>query len=51
MLPATVSQRVVFAESAGQGLAVGEVAPTGDAAREIADVGAAITATETRAAA
>lgn len=42
VLPATVSQRVVFAESAGQGLAVCKVAPTGDAAREIADLCAAI---------
>ena len=51
VLPAAVSQRVVFAECAGQGLTVEEVAPTGDAAREIAALGAAITTTETRAAA
>ena len=51
VLPAAVSQRVIFAECAGQGLTVEEVAPTGDAAREIAALGAAITTTETRAAA
>ena len=51
VLPAAVSQRVVFAECAGQGLTVEEVAPAGDAAREIAALGAAITTAETRAAA
>lgn len=51
VLPAAVSQRVVFAECAGQGLTVEEVAPAGDAAREIAALGAAITTTETRVAA
>ena len=51
VLPAAVSPRVIFAESAGRGLWVGEVAPAGEAAREIAALGAAITATETRAAA
>ena len=51
VLSATVSQRVVFAESAGQGLAVCEVAPTGDAAREIADLCAAIEGAPTQRAA
>jgi chromosome partitioning protein len=51
VLPAAVSQRVIFAESAGQGLWVGEVAPAGEAAREVAALGAALTASETRAAA
>jgi chromosome partitioning protein len=36
VLPTHVSQRVLFAESAAQGLAVAEVAPKSDAAREIA---------------
>ena len=51
VLSATVGQRVVFAESAGQGLAVCEVAPTGDAAREIADLCAAIEGAPTQRAA
>lgn len=45
VLPAAVSQRVVFAESAGQGLAACELAPAGEAAREIAALCAAIAAT------
>lgn len=36
VLPTELRQRVLYAESAGQGLAVIEVNPTGDAAREIA---------------
>ena len=51
VLPAAVSQRVVFAESAGRGLAVCEVASTGDAAREIADLCAAIEGAPTQRAA
>jgi chromosome partitioning protein len=35
VLPAVLHQRVIFAESAAQGLAVFEVAPSSDAAREI----------------
>ena len=42
VLPPAVSQRVLFAECAGQGLTVREAAPTGEAAREIADLCAAI---------
>ena len=51
VLPAAISQRVVFAESAGQGLTVCEVAPAGDAAREIADLCAAIEGAPTQRAA
>ena len=36
VLSTTLHQRVLYAESAGQGLSVIEVAPTGEAAREIA---------------
>jgi len=36
VLPTSLSQRVLYAESAGQGLAVIEVAPSSEAAREIA---------------
>jgi chromosome partitioning protein len=36
VLPTTVGQRVIFAESAGQGLAVIEAEPSSEAAREIA---------------
>lgn len=36
VLPSHLSQRVLFAESAAQGLAVGEVAPMSEAAREVA---------------
>ncbi len=35
VLPTAISQRVIFAESAGSGLSVIEAAPTSDAAREI----------------
>ena len=42
VLEPTVSQRVLFAESAGQGLTVREIAPTSDATREIAAMAAAI---------
>ena len=36
VLPMALHQRVIYAESAGQGLAVNEVDPKGEAAREIA---------------
>jgi chromosome partitioning protein len=36
VLPTHLAQRVLYAESAGQGLAVAEVAPNSEAAREIA---------------
>jgi chromosome partitioning protein len=42
VLPAHLSQRVIYAESAAQGLAVAEVAPTGEAARELAALVASI---------
>jgi chromosome partitioning protein len=52
VLPTHLAQRVVYAESAAQGLAVAEIAPTGEAAREIAALVAAIVpSTEKRAAA
>ena len=52
VLEPTVSQRVLFAESVGQGLTVREIAPASDAAREIAAMAAAIeTASEQRIAA
>ena len=51
VLPHAISQRVVFAESAGQGLTVREVAPYGDAAREIAKLCACINITGERKAA
>jgi chromosome partitioning protein len=38
VLPVALHQRVIFAESAAQGLAVCEAAPNSDAAREIAEV-------------
>ena len=38
VLPVAVHQRVLFAESAAQGLAVFEAAPNSDAAREIAQL-------------
>jgi chromosome partitioning protein len=38
VLPAVLHQRVIFAESAAQGLAVFEVAPSSDAAREISSL-------------
>ncbi len=51
VLPTHLSQRVVYAESAAQGLSVAEVAPNGEAAREIAALVAAVMPTEERAAA
>jgi chromosome partitioning protein len=36
VLSAALHQRVIYAESAGQGLSVIEIAPNGDAAREVA---------------
>jgi chromosome partitioning protein len=36
VLPTSIGQRVIFAESAGQGLAVIEAEPSSEAAREIA---------------
>ena len=52
VLEPTVSQRVLFAESVGQGLTVREIAPNSDASREIAAMAAAIeTAREQRIAA
>lgn len=42
VLGPTVSQRVLFAESVGQGLTVREIAPNSDAAREIAAMADAI---------
>jgi chromosome partitioning protein len=52
VLPTHLAQRVVYAESAAQGLAVAEIAPTGEAAREIAAlVSAIMPPTEKRAAA
>ena len=42
VLKATLSQRVLYAESAGQGLAVFEVGPNTDAAREISRLADAI---------
>ena len=44
VLKATVSQRVLFAESAGQGLTVREIASSSDAAREIGAMADAIVA-------
>jgi chromosome partitioning protein len=51
VLPTHLAQRVVYAESAAQGLAVAEIAPSGEAAREIAALVSAIMPTEKRAAA
>ena len=51
VLPAAISQRVVFAESAGQGLTVLEIARSGDAAREIDALCDAIEGSEERKAA
>lgn len=51
VLPATINQRVIYAESAGQGLSVIEVAPKSDAAREIAAVVECILKTKERKAA
>lgn len=51
VLPAAINQRVIYAESAGQGLSVIEVAPKSDAAREIAAVVECILKTKERKAA
>ena len=50
VLAPAISQRVLFAESAGQGLSVREVAPRGEAAREIAGLAEAIASYATQAA-
>ena len=44
VLPAPLGQRVVYAESAAQGLAVPETQPRGEAAREIAALAEAVAA-------
>jgi len=51
VLPTHLCQRVLYAESAAQGLAVAEVAPNSEAARELAALVAAVTLEEKRAAA
>jgi chromosome partitioning protein len=51
VLPCHLSQRVLYAESAGQGLAVAEVAPNGEAARELAALVLSIVESERKAAA
>ena len=51
VLPHHLCQRVLYAESAGQGLAVAEVAPNGEAARELAALVQSIISMERRAAA
>lgn len=51
VLPATLAQRVIYAESAGQGLAVIEVAPESEAAREVGTVAASLFKTKERKAA
>ncbi len=51
VLKTTLAQRVIYAESAGQGLAVGEVDPTSEAAREIALLVASLVNTKERKAA
>jgi chromosome partitioning protein len=51
VLPCHLSQRVLYAESAGQGLAVAEVAPNGEAARELAALVLSIVEAERKAAA
>jgi chromosome partitioning protein len=51
VLPSHLCQRVLYAESAGQGLAVPEVAPNGEAARELAALVRSITVEEKKAAA
>jgi chromosome partitioning protein len=51
VLPTHICQRVLFAESATAGLAVAEVAPKSDAAREIAALADALRPTAKRAAA
>ena len=50
VLAPAISQRVLFAESAGQGLTVREVAPRGEAAREIGRLAEAIASYATEAA-
>jgi chromosome partitioning protein len=51
VLPQALRQRVLYAESAGQGLAVIEVAPDGEAAREIAALVKAVVTNKERKAA
>ena len=51
VLPTALCQRVLYAESAGQGLAVAEVAPNSEAARELAALALSLTRVEKRAAA
>jgi chromosome partitioning protein len=51
VLPTALCQRVLYAESAGQGLAVAEVAPNSEAARELAALVLSLTRVEKRAAA
>ena len=51
VLPTPLCQRVLYAESAGQGLAVAEVAPNSEAARELAALVLSIISVEKRAAA
>ena len=51
VLETSLSQRVLYAESAGQGLAVFEVDPDGEAAREISRLATALVAEHERAAA
>jgi chromosome partitioning protein len=51
VLPHHLCQRVLYAESAGQGLAVAEVAPNGEAARELAALVQSVVSLERRAAA
>lgn len=51
VLETSLSQRVLYAESAGQGLAVFEVDPDGEAAREISRLAAALATEHERAAA
>lgn len=51
VLPQGLRQRVIYAESAGQGLSVIEVAPDGEAAREIAALVKAVVSNKERKAA
>jgi chromosome partitioning protein len=51
VLPSHLSQRVLYAESAGQGLAVAEVAPNGEAARELSALVSSLVRAEKKAAA
>lgn len=48
VLPAHLCQRVIYAESAAQGLSVAEMSPQSEAAREIAALVAALTDAENR---